>query len=577
MSKSSSIGKKHVLQVSKELRERLKGNVIQIAGDPIKETVQFICKKYPDIVGFVNKYETTSPDTSPDLLLHLKDGEKVRINLFSIKGFGSIQPKNLGAKSFLKKYFQAGGLQTYFNDYLQTEYMNFLRQLISTKEKVNEYDRLPLLKQKASGYYPRFTDVINPLRTRFLMRLREYCFVLIKEEYNVGGMGIQTAFDQLMLVGDTTIITRRNKENKCLLVEEWKSEINSDDGIEIYKKGNDTIGIRAGNEALTIRFKFESGPTSSIKLATSYETFPEESIIVDQNERSLKKFEKYIQQHSQTKDDKNNQDAIGKCNESMIYYRILKENPFITQIVEDEYHTFLLKNIEKVSREKIIHIRDSSEITVQKIYQYLQEKYGVYDIMSIQLVTDSYVKNRLDTSDLQLILFTRQKYVIESLSLKAIARRNMKITAKNPGAGTLLGPTYFNIGSLVIKIEEVKQKFQRNLLKHRQAQEMISEEIGKALSMAPQDNLKRGVQSLLGDQTMVVTIYAEKDSIVLKHDSINDSIEVLSQTPSAIQTTLRWNAQQEELALRVKFSKGHQHGWSSIKLACDYVIKYIST
>lgn len=574
MGKPSKIGKNHVLNVAKQLANSLLGISGGYEDEPTKETVAFIQRQYPTIESFKTKYDTESPDTSPALMLKLQDGREIDIHLFSIKGSSPIQPKNLGAKSFLEKYFHSKGLQIYFNDFLEKEYKNFLRNIISIKEKGKIYDQLSFLKENVKKHYPKFTNEINPLRTSFLLKIREYCFSLLKDEYNIGASGIQSAFDVLMMPNDVVIITRHDGKNKCLKVEEWKSSIDSRDGIKIYKKGNDTIGIRAGKEALTIRFKFESGPTSSIKLATSYEEFPEENQIIIENRSSVTKFEKLIHSHLSQVDQKNNQDAIGKCNEAMIYYGMLKENPAINQTVEDEYHQYLLKNYQKVSNEKLVNIQLTSTIAVQKINQHLRKKYKDYEVTSMQLVTDSYTKDRLDTSDLQLILFVNQKYVVESLSLKAIARRNVKITAKNPGAGTLLGPTYFDVGSLMLTIDETKDKFQQKLLTHRQAQEVISSEIGRVLSDAPQENIKRGVKALLGSQTMVVTIYTEQDSMVLEYDAIQDSVEVLPQTPTTIQTTLRWNDQQEELSLRVKFSKGQKYGWSSIKLSCDYAIKY---
>ena len=50
-------------------------------------------------------------------------------------------------------------------------------------------------------------------------------------------------------------------------------------------------------------------------------------------------------------------------------------------------------------------------------------------------------------------------YVEEGLSLKAIATKNAKITVKNPGAGQILGPSCFNIGTLTPLIDEVKEQF----------------------------------------------------------------------------------------------------------------------
>lgn len=574
MSKPSAIGKNHVLQVGHALQQALARKSIETFPETIIQTVRFILETYPNIEGVVSKYDTAQPDHSPDLQLYFRKGKTVNVNLFTVRGESAIQPKNLGAKSFLKKYFHSDGLQLYFNDYLKKEYVLFLKAIISLHEKPLVYDEVSMLRKKVNTYYPRFTEEINSFRRGFLFSLREYCFDLLKDEYNLGAMGIQHAFDELMMLKETTIITRYTSDQKCLRVERWKSEIDSAEGVQLYKKGNDTIGIRSGNEALTLRFKFESRPSSSLKLATSYEFFPETDQVIEQNRQSIQQFESLIHKHLEEGSKKGKSNAIGKCNEAMIYYRIVKENPTVNQVDEKGYLQMLETYYAVLSSKELSSIEAASLVTTEKIYEYLSDKYGAFEIETIQLVGESYLANRLDTSDLQIVLLVNQKYVIESLSLKAIARRSAQITAKNPGAGQLLGSTYFGIGSLALVIDEVETQFKAGMFTHRQSLEAVSKAIGEALQDAPQAKLKKGVKSLLGDKTAVVTMYFENDSLVLAYDDIQDRVDVLPQTPSSIQTTLVWNERKERLALRVKFSRGQKYGWSALKLAVDYRLAF---
>ncbi|MCG7335272.1 hypothetical protein MHZ95_08285 [Sporosarcina sp. ACRSM] len=571
MNKPSVIGKNHVLHVSHALKRSLIGDSLDAFSDPVVQTVNFIKELYPNIQSVKNKFETVRPDAESDLVLRLTDQQEIKINLFLIKGSANIQPKNLGAKSFLEKYFGSTGLQTYFNDHFNREYLSYLQGIISLKENLNAYDRISVLKKKVGHYYSKFEEEINPYRTEFLFSLREYCFILLKDEYNVGAEGIQHAFNELMLIDSTTIITRHSNGSKCLGVEHWKSNIDSNQGIQIYKKGNDTIGIRSGEEALTLRFKFESGPTSSVKLATSYEVFPAEDKIEQRNLRSIENFEMLIEQHIQL-ETTNKSNAIGKCNEAMVYYGILKAEPSVLQVDEQEYRQMLNTYSPIISHKELLDLQRASTITMKKIFGFLEGKYSSYQIESIQLVANNYVLDRLDTSDLQLVLRVDQKYVVESFSLKAISKRNTKITTKNPGIGTILGPQYFDIGSLALFVEEVKKQFEQELLTHREALEKVSEELGESLQVAQQEYIRKGIAALLGNSTMVLTIYSQNDSLVLEYGAIKDEIEVLPKTPTAIQTSLRWNDNQEELTLRVKFSGGQNKGWSSLKLACDYRI-----
>ena len=60
---------------------------------------------------------------------------------------------------------------------------------------------------------------------------------------------------------------------------------------------------------------------------------------------------------------------------------------------------------------------------------------------------------------------------------------------------------------------------------------------------------------------------------VEEHSKIDSVITVHVKKPSPIQNTLAWNYDLETINLRVKFSRGQEHGWSSIKLASEYQLK----
>ena len=535
----------------------------------VQKTVKYIIELYPNIQVVRGKFETEKPDFNPDLLLTLHNNEKIKVNLFRIKGKAAIQPKNLGAKSFLAKYFLSEKLQADFNQYFEDEYELYLQSIIDFTGYRNVYDRTRELKKKVLARYPKFEAEINPFRRSFLFSLREYCFQLMKVEFNNGTIGIKHAFKELMMLDTTNIITRYSEENKCSVVEKWKSNINLEQGIQIYKKGNDTIGIRSGTEALTIRFKFESGPTSSVKLATSYERFPAEDGVIHKNLQSIKIFETILEKHRQ-QNKSNDSNAVGKCNEAMVYYRILVTDPKIYQVDEKEFQVMLESYSPYISRKTLLDIQQSSKKAVEKIEEYLQKKYQNYQIESIQLVPDNYLKDRLDTSDMKIILKVEKQYIEENLSLKAISKSHSKITVKNPGAGTILGPLYFDIGSLTLVTDEAKVKFNKKLLTHQQCLEMVSAALGESLQAANQEKLRKGLAAIRGTATTVITNYVKDNSLILEHDVIKGVVEVYPKTPSITQTTLCWNEKQEELSLRVKFSGGHHHGWSSLKLACEY-------
>lgn len=571
MNISRKIGDLHVKSVYHTLREYLKGNSIQDISDTTKKTVDYLVQRYPNIKEVYSKFETEKPDLNPDLLLILDNGKEEKINLFYINGKNPIQPKNLGAKSFLEKYFLSQKMQLVFNNYFTQEYDFYLKSILKTKENEDSYDQTVELRKKVKSYYPSFTPEINPFRQKFLFCLREYCFKLLKEEYNEVNDSIQHAFKEFFMLDSTVIITRYYNKNKSSYVEELTFNVDSENEINIYKIGNDTIGIRCGEEALTIRFKFESSPTSSVKLATSYKKFPSAESIVGKNKRTISKFESIINNHELIKA-KNISNAIGKCNEAMIYYQLLKNNLEINQVDPNEYWTMLDRYSPIVPFKDLLALQQASITTIHKLNEYLKNKYGVYKIDSIQLVPDSYLKDRLNTADLQLILFIDNKYIEEAFSLKALSTKSTTLNVKNPGIGQILGPQYFDIGDLSNVVSETKNLFLQGMIDHQNSLKKVSEKLGEQLALAAQVKLRKGVQSILGNSIVVLTFYKHNDSKVLEYNDVDSEIFILKQHPRPTHTTLYWNDKQEELSLRVKFSGGQSKGWSSLKLACGFKI-----
>ena len=552
MAKSSERGKAHVLKVYESLLNHKD-----------YPTANYIKQLYPNIKSIMNKYQTNHPDQHPDLLLTLQNEDVIKINLFTIKGATSIQPKNIGAKSFLSKYFNSEALQKMFNVDLEHELKAFYREIVSQKGQINEYDTITILRSKVKHYFPKFTDEINPLRRVFLAQLRDIAFYLLKEAYNAKKGLLEETFQILMMIDSINIVSRYNEE-RIYKVEQWQTQIDFSKPLYIYKKGNDTVGLRIGEHALTLRFKFESSPSTSIKIATSFEYFPENAKVQNENLQSIEAFEKKIEQHVKTSTS-NSSNAIGKCNEAIVYYRLLKTNPLLQQVEESAYQEILTSYSSIVDHDILLQIVESSIVTKEKIEEYLVNKYGEYRLQSIQLVPESYIKDRLDTTDLKIILLANGKYIEEGLSLKAIANKSAKITVKNPGAGQILGPLYFDVGSLVPLLDKLKKQFDLGEKNHRQCLEEISVEFGQAVGNAELNKLQKGLVAILGNATKVITMYKQNDCHILEHSKAIGHVMINQQTPSTIQTTFICNEGELNLSLRVKFSAGKSKGGSSVK------------
>lgn len=566
------IGDNHVKSVYQALVTSLKQLPIEDYPKTVKETAAFINGLYPEIESVASKFGGPNPDQSKDITLQLKNSEMVSLNLFLIKKGGRIQPKNPGAKSFLAKYFLSEELQRIFNRAFEENYLEFLKELVEEREGTYYDTEKKELKKLVSDYFPKFTEEINLYRDKFLFNLRESCFSLIKDFYNEKSAGFFHAFKAFFMAGDVNIITSYGKGENDVRVEEFAPGKPRFDDIQIYKTGRSTVGIRFGEVALTLRFKFESSPSSSIKLAASYHQFPEEQEIENINGKTIKKLEELISSHVYIPM-ANSSNAIGKCHEAYAYYYFLKEFPSVSQVDPNECANLMGTYSSALKPEVLEKLHKSTSTIVPAITDKLNQKYGDYTIESIELIPGIYVSDRLNTGDLQLILKMSDGYVTEDISLKAMAKKSGKITTKNPGIGTILGPTYFNAGNMDSIVREVKFKFQSGVLSRTGSLEAIAKGLGLQLNGATQEQLKKGIESLLGKAMMAVTFYEEGISYCKEHSKIDSPVEVLINMPTPIQNTLAWNSGLEKISLRVKFSKGQQHGWSTVKLASEYELK----
>lgn len=563
------IGDRHVKEVSLALKQYAKKEILGSFPESVLETAKYIISCYPNIKYVFSKFDGDKKEK--DLLLVLEDGSEIDVNLFLIKKGRKIQPKNLGAKSFLKKYFLQENLQNLFNARFEEAYIRFLKRLYEEKESTPYFGELKELKKIINEQFQNFTDEINPIRDEFLYSLREECFALLTDFYNGKNQEFLHAYNTLLMVSDFNVITAYEK-NGSSQAETFKARRPSFDDIRIYKTGKSTVGIRCGEIGLTLRFKFESKPSSSIKLATSYEYFKEENNFRYKNEMTMQKIDNLIRNHSFEKA-KNTSNAIGKCHEAITYYYFLNEYPNILQVENEKCIDLLSQYSTLLDTELLEMLFQSTSTIVAAIRDKLNSKYKNYNIESIELIPDSYITDRLSTGDIQLVLRVDGKYVTEDVSLKAIAKKGGRITTKNPGVGTILGSTYFNLGSMEPIVSETKMHYENRAISRRGVLEALSEELGAKIQEAPQEKLKKGIESLMGKALMAITYYKDNISYCKKPSEINGEIKVYVKSPSPIQNTLTWNGGLEMLSLRMKFSRGEEHGWSSVKLTSEYQIK----
>lgn len=606
------------------------------ADNPAEQTAGFLLRLFPRATGVRHKFDFPHPDQQPDLVIQ-QDGQEHPVNLFVLRGSAPIQPKNPGARSFLAKYFLAEPMQEQFNAYLSHSYRRYLLELLQgqaadEEQETEEYpddgeqaanehsadeqraaggdladaaigeqaaedaeqasdglSQPPAQKQghpafdaysdralraEAARRVPEFAEPSNRARERFLLAIRDYCFTLLQQTYNANRDGFIHAFRKLLLTDSVTIITRIRRGNQ-VEVEQFQPQLQVEQPIVPYKKGRHTIGIQYGAFALTLRFKFENKPTSSIKLASSFENHGEAARFASQVEQTnagtLNRIEAVLGQVIYAPA-QNMSNAIGKCHEALVYYRLLQRYPLAIQADADEAPACLAQYLRSIDEHTATMLVGSSVQTAEAISNYLHIHKQAATVQGIQLAADIYTQDRLNTGDIKLAIRRSDGRIEEIfISLKAIRRAGQKITTKNPGIGTILGDTYFGLeADLNGMVTGIKHAFLAGELNHQQCLELLAGQLGQLLSTAPQPNLQRGIAHLLGDALTAITAYEQGIAFCAEHQHIDSEARVIPQHPSPIQTTLCWNDGVEQLTLRVKFSGGQSRGWTSIKLACEY-------
>ncbi|MGM0751769.1 MAG: hypothetical protein ACQET6_07525 [Bacillota bacterium] len=567
------IGNEHVELVHQAFMDLLDNRSIENFPHKVSETVSFIHNLYPNIKAVKSKFQSKSPDKTNDLILTLADNTIINVNLFLVKNKAAIQPKNPGAKSFFSTYFSSDELQELFNISFREYYKEYLNEVVDKAIGKNKtyLTSVRELKKEVSTHYSKFTEEINPTRDKFLYNLREKCFELLKNNFNDKSINFFHAFNSFFMAEDLNIITRYNNNDR-VEIEKFNPPIPNFNDIQLYKSGKNTVGINFGDIALKLRFKFESGPSSAIKLATSYDSFPSNDKLQEVNIKTVNLIEGLLAQHEHIAV-RNVSDHVGKCHEAYTYYYFLKQFPAVVQVDEKECINILKKHYNYLDKTLLNKIYTSTSTIIAVLEERLSEKHDQYNIESIELVPKSYIDDKLDTGDLSLTLRVNDKIVVEKISLKALKRRGSKLTTKNPGIGTILGPSYFNIGTMKPTVDRVKEEYSNSILNRRESLEVLSGELGKKLSECSQEKLVSGLESLLGSAIIGITFYDENISYCKEVSEIDSKVNVYVQKPSTIQNTLAWNEDRDEISLRVKFSKGESYGWSSIKLASEYTIK----
>lgn len=568
-------GDTHTKQVSLYLKHLIQNSSSNPStNDPSWMTAHFLFTQFPGLTDVQSKFEFSNFDHRADLYLYQND-RIIPIHLFSLKKTGSIQPKNPGAKSFLDKYFNLPEAQIQLNSIIDQERERLYRYILDQKNLPHLYLSERDLKKQVSLL--QLTQLESKqYRKMILESIRDQCYSILLKLLNTNHTLIFNGFKELSLIEEYKVLSIQDI-NKSIHVEMQQQTLKSFHNIYLLKKNTSSIYIYIDDFELELRFKFESSLSSSIKLATKLsssihltEQLPQQFESI--NNQFLNIFEDILNNHTYVPAS-NNSNAIGRCNEALLIYRFIKKNPSINIVDAEIIHSTFEKHYGNLNSEMLEQLITCSETTYHSLSVFLKERFGeFYTIQQVQLVADSYVSNKLETADVIFTINHKNTYIEIPLSLKALKKRNSMMTLKNPGVGSILSYHYFDIyDDMQLYIARIKEKYQSDLLTRKEVLSIVSHKITEHLKKASQTSLESGLRNMIGTNTSVISFYQQNMCSIHSYLQVKGPVEV--QQTSSTTTRLSWMSGQEEIRLRVKFSSGASHGWSSLKLSCERLIK----
>ncbi|MGI1807154.1 hypothetical protein ACRPK8_15665 [Exiguobacterium sp. TDN 0502] len=533
---------------------------------PAIVVAQFLFTQFPKISEVKTKFDFERADHHADLYIY-QDELIYPIHLFSLKKNATIQPKNPGAKSFLHKYFSLTEAQHTFNTLLDKARSNLFKDIAIHQGITDLYVSEVALK-KSINALQLDESILKDYRKRFLEGIRDHCYSLLLDSLNEHQSDFFKGFKHLSMI----------EEYKVVFIEETyeikleQQTIQTFESVHLLKKNNSSIHILLDDYELELRFKFESSLTSSIKLATKLSHTCELTNQFQQKTRQLNtkwlsSFEDSLHTHTLlTHSNKSN--AIGRCHEVLTLYQFIKHNPTIHLVDPTQVHHTLTAYYSYLESDVLQQLIESAHVTNSVLLRYLKDMYGQYQIEQIQLVSDSYIANKLETADILLTLRYEQNLIELPLSLKALKVHNSVMTIKNPGAGTILSYQYFDVFDEMQEfIARIKEKYLIGSISRQEVLSEVSNEITKHLSIASQHALVSGLKKMIGTNLSIVSFYQNSTCSIHPPIEVGGQIHVSQHSPTT--TRLTWSDGNEYLNFRVKFSAGASRGWSSLKLSCE--------
>lgn len=280
------------------------------------------------------------------------------------------------------------------------------------------------------------------------------------------------------------------------------------------------------------------------------------------------------------------EDAIGKFHEAATVERLSRLFQESTDMSKVGYWIVKQKFFPLV-RDVADDIEKVARPTVREMLSFIGSRLGTPTknilVKSFSLASDSYRRNRLDSTDVVVEAGSGEGFQEFHFSLKAIRTEGVFPCVRNPGFKQLVKAPYFGCGNIDGEISAIREMFHRGQLdeepryrptpdstnRHSNALILSAEALYDQLRLASNESLIRGVTAIVGDITLIVANYGNQTARCESIPCIRPPF-VISVAPTPINVSLKWNGH-NILTIRSKFASGttekYLHRWSSLKAA----------
>lgn len=527
-----------------------------------------------------------NPNTAPPIVVDTAEGEAWEYDLRLGGRAGAIQPGDRGAQNILLKCLGLREAQNQFNRVFEQERTRFYQELLELLDDEPLEDPMALRGEvrKVTARLLLDGESVRAVRGCFLGRLRDHLHTLLESMARSSPDALRDYRPLLLTHPQRRMLVAGFCKGRPEVISVGFPE-RAEGTPVVGRLGRDTVRISFNNLALSLRLKFENDHLSAVKLAVAYQPsslLP--GVTAAKNYGYVKSALAQLADVQGTTTDGSTH--VGACFEILVALYLLQETEAENR--SPEMSRELLRQASGVTSITMNRLLNAAPAAARFLRARLQDSVP-HDLIVEYVMHDprAYAADPLETRDISVGFRSDRRLTEIGVSLKAVARITKEIGTKNPGAGTLLGPTYFGlVPDKVVHehIAEIKMEFldsqrieamdkahsRSGTNAHSTAMRRFADYLEQTLRGALEDGLQRqllcGLSALVGRRPILIAAYGGNPSLFWFDPQIATSQEVHAIRRTR-DNTITVECDRLRYDIRVKFVSATRHvgQWSNLK------------